>query len=125
MCKDWAKDWLHPGYLVRVRNGKFMLVMAVRNIDNLVLVTSEPYKEYTSTLYLRDYNDDMTNKQDFNHDIMEVYDYPINCKYVLDVLSYSNRNLLYKREGARRVTKSELRRALGFDFELAEDENND
>lgn len=116
--KKFTKDDLKVGYVVKMRDGSLNMVMPNNN-DELITVDASG-----GWMYLKRYNDclfnscnDLLVSNTSNFDIMEVYGRakPNNETLKLDI---SDRDLLWKREEAKKMTVEEIEKELGYKIEI-------
>ena len=118
MNKNFTKDDLKVGYVVRTRVGDLYMVMPV--VDGMSLVK----KTGSAGMPLGVYNKDMQHDailKDTSYDITEVYGHSVFSAFSLDI-STEHRLLLWKREEAKKMTVSEIEKILGYKVEVVAEE---
>lgn len=113
MNKNFTKADLKVGYVVKHRNGALAMVMPGRK-GNLIVIDMKA--NYTEVEHFRE---NLTTAYS-PLDIVEVYGY--SCyNYTSMLISTSDRELLWKREEAKKMTVSEIEEALGYKVEVVAD----
>lgn len=128
MKKMFQKD-LKPGYVVKLRNGELRMLTEVGRVGSFILVGVNNKWDYVSH-----WNNDMTatrylagnpniadiDKKCAEFDIMEVYG-PVNkSEYYGEAgwLDIEHRPLLWQRNDVKKMTVSEISKALGYEVEI-------
>lgn len=122
MNKNFTKDDLKVGYVVKYRNGELRMVMP-----------------YSRGLALTDLDGKWLNiNTELNYDLTEVPCVPGTTKNSLDIMevyglsafgstayriSTFGRKLLWKREEAKKMTVAEIEKALGYKVEVVAEED--
>ena len=122
MNKNFTKADLKVGYVVKLRDGSLEMVMmwGVFGSKDPMLISVGTSGWWTSIA--RDIDDNLCrqdNKRDC--DIVEVYGYSLYANCARDV-STDDRELLWKREEAKKMTVSEIEKALGYKVEVVAEE---
>lgn len=109
--KKMNKDNLKVGYIVKIRNGKFGMIVEDTYKDIRILYKSRE----TSTI-----TENLESFWDNNYDIVEVYGYN---EYFLDALEFTSngRKLLWKREEVKNMTLKEIESKLGYKIKIVSD----
>ena len=117
MNKQFTKDDLKVGYVVKTRNGTLYMVVPDKS-DDLVLIRATnvgaPVYKYRCDLVHVDRDKYHLLK---GMDIMEVYDRPDLSYKALDI-STDGRKLLWKREEPKEMTLEEVEKALGYPVKI-------
>lgn len=117
MNKQFTKDDLKVGYVVKTRNAGLYMIMPT-NDDSLILVREgrqgEPVNNYLPDL-MHNLSSRFASVQTL--DIMEVYGRPA-LKYHALCISTENRPLLWKREEPKEMTLEEVEKALGYPVKI-------
>ena len=110
------KSELKVGYLVRYRNGELRIVMPVEKSYGFVFINEEG-----SWMGYEDYNKSLMCIGDKEFDIVEVYGF---SKYIPDVLktNINDRELLWKREGEKEMTISQIEKELGYSIKIIKED---
>ena len=114
MNKQFTKEDLKVGYVVRTRVGDLYMVMPVVNGMSLVKETG------SAGMPLGVYNKDMQHDavlKDTSYDITEVYGHSVFSAFSLDI-STEHRLLLWKREEPKEMTIEEIEKALGYPVKI-------
>ena len=121
MNKNFTKDDLKVGYVVKLRDGSLeMVIMSGVCGNDPMLISVGTSGRWTNIA--QDIDDNLCrhdNKRDY--DIVEVYGYSTYAYCALKV-STENRELLWKREEAKKMTVSEIEKALGYKVEVVAEE---
>lgn len=107
------KSDLKVGYVVKLRKGA--LCMVLPNANDEMCLSGERDRFPVSEL-----RDDLTNKYTGTADVVEVYGRCAANKYAHH-LSTHQRDLLWKRSEAKKMTVKEICDALGYDVEIVKD----
>ena len=107
------KTDLKVGMVVKLRCGELHMLMPCGNAKyDLVLFDGNGW------LRFNDFEDDLTDKDDTNYDIMKVYGF---SHYANQVMSFktNERELLWERkEEKKKMTVSEIESILGYEVEI-------
>ena len=105
------KEELKIGYVVKLRNNQFMMVMETED-DGVILIG-----ETGTWSELHNYGNDLAHYHNSNFNIVEVYGFTtVGCR-ALEV-SKRNRELLWQRKEKRMMTVSEIENILGYEVEI-------
>lgn len=107
--KQFTKDDLKVGYVVKLRNGDVRIYMPC-SFFSFSLVS-------TNGTITSCYDIDLRNTEDSCWDVMEVYGYAKNAGSAL-MTSIQNRELLWKREETKKMTVEEIEKELGYKIEI-------
>lgn len=115
--KKFTKADLKVGYVVKFRRGDLRMIMPA-SLGKLVAIASDgtngDISKYRDDLTHR-YGEKATDFADF--DIMEVYG--LSCwDHEAYMISTSSRELLWKREEAKKMTVEEIEKELGYKIEI-------
>ena len=124
MNKNFTKADLKVGYVVKLRDGSLGMIMISGVYDNkdpglIMIKTSGCWADIA-----RDIDDNLCYCYKYNRrdcDIVEVYGYSTYAYCALKV-STDNRELLWKREEAKKMTVAEIEKALGYKVEVVAEE---
>lgn len=118
--KKFTKDDIKAGYIVKMRDGSLNMV-TVDGDDDLITVD-----ENRDWMRIRDYDNDLrdTGKGSIfktgpnpKYDIVEVYGGCYSRGESLKI-STEDRDLLWKREEAKKMTVEEIEKELGYKIEI-------
>lgn len=118
MNKNFTKDDLKVGYVVRCRNNELHMYMKLADGSSVII------DEYGSALKMEHFDDDLRDKTPesvTDYTITEVYGYSESFMHACRISTY-RRPLLWKREKPTRMTLSEIEMALGFKIEIVEED---
>jgi hypothetical protein len=120
--KKFTKADLKPGYVVELRNEEFRIIMEVGRQGAYIATDGKHKWNYTSA-----WNDDFNkifNERDRSsnrdEDIVRIYGFvktPEFYSYVGDISS-AFRPLLWQRSEPKKMTVSEISKALGYEVEI-------
>lgn len=116
-----TRDDLKPGYVVRTRDGKFLLV-AETSFEKYLMdmrIGAFPLKYWLPDM--RKFSPFIDGRNPC--DIMEVYGLPYSPSDVLTV-RIDTRELLWKRSEPKKMTMEEICEALGYDVEIVKEVGN-
>ena len=123
MNKNFTKDDLKAGYVVKYRNGDLEMVLMSGTYGNEdpMLISVGPSGNWTDIA--KDIDDNLlcTRAHMRHYDIVEVYGYSLYANCARDV-STDDRKLLWKREEAKKMTVSEIEKILGYKVEVVAEE---
>lgn len=121
----FALEDLKSGYIVKRRSGELRMVMRAGQFTKILVGAAGKW------CYLSDYDANLKRKHGSNcsteqlrhereKDIVEVYGLQQGVRNYGETLALSteNRQLLWKRQEARRMTMAEIVKALGYDIEI-------
>ena len=115
MKKEFSKLDFMVGQVIKVRSGIIYMVMC-NKFGKMCFARNGGFMELDS------YNHLFNNKSGKREwDIIEVYDRPSLCCFTTEV-STENRELLWKREEAKKMTVSEIEKILGYKVEVVAEE---
>lgn len=107
--KQFTKDDLKVGYVVKLRNGDVRMYMPC-SFCSFSLVS-------TNGTITSCYDIDLTNTEGSCWDVMEVYGYAQNGSSAL-MISIQNRERLWTREETKKMTVEEIEKELGYKIEI-------
>ena len=128
--KRFGNDCMTPedlksGYIVKRRSGELRMVMRAGQFTKILVGSAGKW------CYLSDYDDKLKRKHGSNctaeqlrhereKDIVEVYGLQQGVRNYGETLALTteNRQLLWKRQEAKRMTMAEIVKALGYDIEI-------
>ena len=109
------KNNLNTGYIVKLRNNQFMMVMETENNGVILIGENESWNQ------LYNYHNNLMHSANRDFDIMEVYGFTeVGCRAL--EISDTHRELLWKRKEKREMTVSEIEAILGYEVEIISEE---
>lgn len=119
MNKNFTKDDLKVGYVVKLKNSTEPHMVGMNNAGEMGFVDKDG-----GWVRLEHYDEFLADKLPHmggDWSVMEVYGY---TKYVYDAYKFTtgNRELLWKREEAKKMTVAEIEKALGYSVEIVAEE---
>lgn len=108
-----TKSELKPGYVVKIREGHFYMVMPFGGHD--AIIGMDGYNGWDNLD--EHWNQDLMHKRYRNLDIVEVYGYSIRQSSAF-IFRKEDRKLLWKRPEKKQYTYAQLREILGEEFEV-------
>ena len=116
--KKFTKNDLKVGYVVKLRDGGLEMVTmsGICGSNNSMLISIGTSGVWTDIS--RNIDDNLCRKDNTrDYDIVEVYGYSQYAYCALKV-STENRELLWKREEAKKMTVEEIEKELGYKIEI-------
>lgn len=107
-------EGIEPGYVCRLRNGKnYILYVFIKNgTEEIALAGDQDI--------LVCYRVDLTHEHDKEYDIMKVYGYSSSAYNINEPDMICYRDLIWKRQEAKKMTVKEIAEALGYEVEIIE-----
>lgn len=131
-CKDtektkttFAKSDIKPGYLVTVRNGQSFEAVPVGTQDAIILINMSGDWHYLNSCWTEDLRANPNSRAFKNNnekmDIVEVRGFvggTSNYRHIKTSLLRDTRPILWQRTETKKMTVSEISKALGYEVEI-------
>ena len=123
MLKEFKKEDLRTGQVVKLRDGSFMLVLLGSKIYHSGEFTVDFYDiKDGSAMTLKDYTDDLTYNfiNNDRYDVVSVYEVSLSSliRNSMDIENIEEIRCIYERLPLRRMTIEQIEKELGYRIEI-------